>query len=966
VGGREGSDVYAFGDLEIDLSKREVRLRGTAIPIGSRGFEVIEVLFRARGELVNKYELMRAVWPGAVVEENTLQFHISAVRKALGEDRKLLKTISGRGYRLTGNWMRCAESDSEAANPHESVAGPGPVKRHVTNLPLPASPLIGRSVALEHLSEALSRFRVVTLTGPGGIGKSSLAIELGRVLFPSWRGDCRLVELASITNASLMPSTVTHVLGLRVGGDEISFEAVAHAIGGKKLLLILDNCEHLIGAAAKLAQMILFMCPNASVLATSREGLRIEGEYVYRVPPLDVPPHAAEASGNAREYSAVQLFLARMNAVNLGDAPERDSLSLVAAICRRLDGIPLAIEFAAARSATLGIEEVAARLDDRFRLLTAGHRTALARHQTLRATLDWSYELLTEHERCLLRRLAIFVGGFTLAGAVYVMRESDLEPSQVVEGIANLIAKSLVATDGSSSSRWRLLETVRAYALEKAAEAREVELASRLHAKFFQESFALSAVVTRPDHAIQEVDSCSREIDNVRAALDWSFSASGDEEIGIDLTAGYAAVWVHHALMAECRDRTRLALCRLKRKSPKDKRLQMELDITLGTALVWTMGSVQTTINATSAGLELAKSLDDPDAQLRALWALWLVQFNIGKCHAAQNTAKQFCAVARRKDDSTSILVGERLIGATLQYQGRQREAKPYFERVLQLYIAPEDQRDKMWFHYDQRALARAMLARILWLEGLIDQAIEEAEKSVEEAGAAARGLSLLYPLAWTTFPLMLMTGDLEAAEQAIRTMKDVATRHNAAWWKALANCLEAKLLIQRGEFGNGVRLLRNSLGKCEQTGWTVCYPEFLGTLAEGLGGLGHLAEALQTVDRALAQAAGGGECWYVPELLRVKAELLVKSRVGDSLSRAEQCLQDGLDMALRQGAMFWELRCAMGMARLKLKQNLPKEAQRILAPVYHKFTEGFDTADLQASRTMLNQLSQSLRTVRQ
>jgi predicted ATPase len=545
------------------------------------------------------------------------------------------------------------------------------------------------------------------------------------------------------------------------------------------------------------------------------------------------------------------------------------------------------------------------------------------------------------------------------------MRESDLEPSHVVEGIANLIAKSLVAMDGSSSRRWRLLETVRAYALEKAAEAREVEIAARLHAKFFQESLALSAVVTRPDHAIQEVDSCSREIDNVRAALDWSFSANGDEEIGIDLTAGYAAVWVHHALMAECRDRTRLALCRLKRTSPKDKRLQMELDIGLGTALVWTMGSVATTMDATSAGLKLAKCLDDREAQLRALWALWLVQFNIGECHAAQNTAEEFYAVARRKDDSTSILVGERLIGATLQYQGRQREAKPYFERVLQLYIAPEDQHDKMWFHYDQRALARAMLARILWLEGLIDRAIEEAEKSVEEAGAAARGLSLLYPLAWTMCPLMLMTGNLEAAEKTIRTMKDIATRHNAAWWKTLANCLEAKLLIQCGEFGNGVRLLRNSLGKCEQTGWTVCYPEFLGTLAEGLAGLGHLTESLQTIDRALAQAAGGGECWYVPELLRVKAELLVKSRVDDSLPRAEQCLQDGINMALRQGAMFWELRCAMGMARLKLKQNLPKEARRILAPVYHKFTEGFDTADLQASRKMLNQLSQFTRTVR-
>ena len=247
--GRDGSVVYAFAGWEIDLSKRELRLRGTPATVGSRGFEIIEALLRARGELVDKYELMRTVWPGVVVEENTLQFHISAVRKALGEDRNFLKTVSGRGYRLTGNWMPRTESDSQAAHREENIGHRALDEPYVTNLPLPASPLIGRNAALDHLSEALSRYRVVTLTGPGGIGKSALVMEIGRTFFPIWRGDCWLVELASLTNASLMPSAVTHILGLRVGGDEISFEAVAHAIGGKKLLLILDNCEHLIGAS---------------------------------------------------------------------------------------------------------------------------------------------------------------------------------------------------------------------------------------------------------------------------------------------------------------------------------------------------------------------------------------------------------------------------------------------------------------------------------------------------------------------------------------------------------------------------------------------------------------------------------------------------------------------------------------------------------------------------------------------
>jgi predicted ATPase/DNA-binding winged helix-turn-helix (wHTH) protein len=949
--------VLEFRGWEIDLSRRELRLQGIPVPLGSRAFEIIEVLVRAGGELVNKYDLMQAVWPGAVVEENTLHFQISAIRKALGSDRSLLKTVSGRGYRLIGNWVRRAASD---AVPQEGgFAREALDHAFQTNLPLPSSTLIGRSAALEHLRETLALYRVVTLTGPGGIGKSVLAIETGRGCFPTFRGDCWLVELASLTDANLVPSALARVLRLRVGGDEISFEAVARAIGRQKLLIILDNCEHLVDAAAKLAQAIVSSCPNVSVLATSREALRIAGEYEYHVPPLDVPPDTSEDLANFHEYSAVQLFLARMSASNLSLATDQQNVPLVAAVCRRLDGIPLAIEFAASRSTALGLEEVAARLDDRFRLLTGGRRTALARHQTLRATLDWSYELLTESERCILRRLAIFVAGFALDAALYIMRDTGLNTLEVVEGIANLVAKSLVAGDGSSSpQRWRLLETIRAYAFQQATESGEAKLVARRHAEFFQQAFSGTEVGTQLKPGILDVQSYSREIDDVRAALDWSFSPEGDERIGITLAAAYTPVWLHLGWMAECRDRTRRALDGLRPASLRDKRLQMKLYIGLGTALVFMMGSVEQTKAATNSALTIAESLDDWEAQLRALWALWLLQFNIGECYAARDTADQFGAVARRTGDTASILVGDRLMGASLQYQGQQHAARPCFERVLQLYIAPDDKHDSVWFHYDQRSLARTMLARVLWLQGSVDQAVEQAARSVTEAGAAVRGLSLLYPLAWATYPIMLMTGNLGAAEEAVCTLKEIATQYNATWWKHLANCLEAKLQIKRGEFSTGVAWLRSALRVSEQTGWTVCYPEFLGAFAEGLAGLGQFPEAIATIDRALQKAHTGGECWYLPELLRIKAELLGQSHVGEDISNAEHCLKQGLDIARNQGALFWELRCAFGLAQQKQIQNLPGAAQAILAPVFDRFTEGFETEDLRTARMMLDQIS--------
>ena len=524
--------VYASKAWEIDLHRRELRSRGVAVPIGSRAFEILEVLVQSGGELVNKYHLIDRVWPGAVVEENTLHFHISAIRKAFGADRALVNTVSGRGYRLLGNWIVQQPSEPEPrADLRESKAR----QPFRTNVPIAASALIGRSAPSQHLLKVLSAYRVVTLTGPPGIGKSVLALEVARSLFPTFESDCWLVELASLSDPALVPSAVVPVLGLKIGGTVISAESVAQAIGGEKLLLVLDNCEHLADAAARLMEAIVRMCPNVSVLATSRELLRMEGEYVYRVPPLDVPPQRQNAV-NVDEYSSVQLFTTRLMALDSGFSASPENLPLVASICRQLDGIPLAIEFAAARVAMLGLQQVAERLNDRFSLLTAGRRTALPRHQTLRATLDWSYELLPDAERTLLQRLAIFVGGFTLEAATAVMGDTGATPSAVAEGIASLAAKSLVSLDASvPSGRWRLLETIRVYALEKLAESGDAELIARRHAEFF-----LALAERWEEHEVARAE--ARRM-SARAAETRVFAAAGQRVVADDdREAGAAAV----------------------------------------------------------------------------------------------------------------------------------------------------------------------------------------------------------------------------------------------------------------------------------------------------------------------------------------------------------------------------------------------------------------------------------------
>jgi predicted ATPase/DNA-binding winged helix-turn-helix (wHTH) protein len=953
--------VYASGEWEVDLARRELRARGVPVPIGGRAFEIIEALVQSAGELVTKTELMGRVWPGAIVEDNTLQFHISAIRKALGPDRGILKTASGRGYRLLGAWTLRPEStssgDSIDLEPTRSRA-----EQLQNNLPAATSDLVGRTVAVQHLRDLLSAYRVVTLTGPGGIGKTRLALEVARGLFPSFHGDRWLVDLVSLSDPGLVPSMVASVLGLKLGGGEISSESVARAIGGKTLLLVLDNCEHLIDAVARQAETVARLCPATSIVATSREVLRIEGERVYRVPPLDVPNQQQDGEPDiVLGRSAVQLFISRARALDSEFSPHGESLRAIAAICRRLDGIPLAIEFAAARAAVLEPELVLSRLDKRFDLLIGGRRTALPRHQTLRATLDWSYDLLAEAERCLLRRLGIFAAGFTLDAANGVMSDKGHAASVLLEQIANLVAKSLVTLDGSApTGRWRLLETIRAYALEKLAESGETEQIARRCAEFFRDLVRPAMHGSQPQPTVDDMACYGREIDNVRASLDWCFSSVGDVAIGVVLTAAYAPVWLGLSLVVECRERIECALDCLESDSTVNAPLTVQLHIALAVALLYTMGPVERIKMVLAKALSAAERVGDVDAMLEILFALCLVYYHCSECREAQSIAERFERLAL--GDPALAPIAYRLTGNALHYGGKQREAQRYFERMLEAYVAPQYQRHTIWSRFDLRLLGQAALARVLWLRGFVDQGVTQAQASLEGARATDHKPTLCWVIHYGAYPFALMMGDLVAAGEAVAMLMDLATSLSAPFWKTLAACLEGKLLIRRGEFETGSVLLRTALDTCERTGWTICYPEFLGALAEGLAGLGQFAEALATIDRALATADRGGERWFVAELLRTKGELLLGQAGDQSVSAAERCFSEALEVAREQAALSWELRTAVSFARLRVKQDRQDHARQLLAPVYDRFTQGFETPDLRSAKAMLQSLPVSSR----
>src|ERR1700722_18749511 len=414
----ETSAGVSFGRFRVLPHRRELLVDGRPVRLGGRAFDVLMALIEARGAVISKKSLMARVWPDRIVEENNLQAQIVALRKALAAERDLIRTVSGRGYQFTGEIVVLPGIVDKRAGTGIVATKPGSAVPP-TNLPGPVSELIGRDEEASEILNLVAAHRLVTLIGAGGIGKTRLAAGLGGRRVPHFADGVWLAELSSLTDAGLVPATVAAAVVLELGGGMASAERVAHALAGRPLLLVLDTCEHVIDVAAAFSEAVLRAGSAAQIIATSREPLTAEGEWIYPVPPLAVPPLAVPTldvgtEDDPQQYGAVRLFIDRARAVRHHLAPDHQAFRTIASICRRLDGIPLAIEMAAARVATLGVDEIAARLDDRFRLLTGGRRTAFRRHQTLQATIDWSYELLTERERVVLCRLAVFAGCFSL------------------------------------------------------------------------------------------------------------------------------------------------------------------------------------------------------------------------------------------------------------------------------------------------------------------------------------------------------------------------------------------------------------------------------------------------------------------------------------------------------------------------------------------------------------------------
>ncbi len=540
-----GGDDLRFGPFRLSRRLRELHADAGRVALGARAFDLLAVLAERPGKLVSKNELLDLVWPGVVVEDNNLHVQMAALRRALGAHQAIIQTVPGRGYRFAAD-VTGLEAEPAGSAPATPAAESG--------LPAEMAKLIGREVELAELQALLAENRLVTITGPGGIGKTRLAVALGHSVIGNFPGGARLIDLAPLTSGpgagGLVEGATVTALGLRVAEGASAVASTVAALKDRPALLVFDNCEHVLGGVTPLVEALLRGSAAISVLATSQEPLRIEGEMVYRLDPLAVPPREASGAEDLARFGAVALFIRRAEAADRRFKLDARNSAAVAEICRGLDGIPLALEMAAARMATLGAEGLRSRLGERLRLLTAGARTAEARQRTLRGTVIWSFDLLDETDRAAFRRLGIFAGGFSAQAAAAILQEGEPE---VMDMLARLADKSLVVAEASANPRYRLLETLRLFALEQLEAHGEVQRFAARHAAYFDEFFGQAYEDWETADDAAWLERTRPELDNMRAALDWALQDAARKNLAISLAGSAALLWDKLSLLTEGR-----------------------------------------------------------------------------------------------------------------------------------------------------------------------------------------------------------------------------------------------------------------------------------------------------------------------------------------------------------------------------------------------------------------------------
>lgn len=935
-------EMFCFGPFTLVPAARRLERDGRPVHIGNRAFDILLILINHASEIVSKVTLLKQAWPNVIVDEGNLRFQVNALRKALGEDGttvEYISTVQGQGYRFVAPISRPSLPKAfEEKTPSANAVG----------LPTKRTRLIGREATVRRLAHLLKVARFVTVVGPGGIGKTSVAVSVAQAMNAAEDLSVCFVDLGVVADRKLVASSVASALGVTIYSDD-PLPAILNFLKDKRMLIVLDCCEHVIDAAAHLADRIFHHASETYILVTSREPLRVESEHIFRLPPLDFPPDGrATTAGDAITFSAIQLFIDRASMSMSDLAVGNNDLQAVGRICRRLDGIPLAIELAAGQVEAFGIPRLTALLDDRFQLLWSGQRTALPRHQTLNAVLDWSYALLSDEERLILTRLSIFVGSFTIESAQSVAATDAIDSGPIVAVVASLIAKSLVSADvGHLQPRYRLLDTTRTYALQKLEESGELKEMQFRHAAYFHDVLALRTQRNQmgPEH-LREL---AGDVDDIRMALNWSFSAQGDPLIAIGLTASSAQIWLGAGLLVECKELMTQALANFE-MSGAGPRQEMLIQMALGAAVMFTVG-IGSEFKATwSKVLTIAESIGDADGQLTALLTLWAQQIRLAEFASALELAERAAAVAAPLPDQGARAMTDWMVGLCMHHLGRLNDARINLEASLTKDTEASRQRILRQFGYDRRVDTLCVLANLLWTQGFAEQALMTNSLAFEEASKFKYAVPSCVAQAWRGFNSYLTTTDLAQTERELKDLLEFSQRHGIESYRGLGLCLVALCRVDRDHIDTTVRSVFAGLQMLLRSQYLVFHPIFRAHLARAMAAVGRYDEGLLQLN-IIDEEDQNPDSWCRAEVIRIRGEIYA---MRGETKAAEERLVASLAHAGQKGALGWELRSATSLARLYADQEEPMKAHATLAPVFARFTEGFSTRDLVEARSLL------------
>jgi len=898
---------WHFGAFTLWENQRRLERSGQPVHLGPRTFDLLLQLLRNAGKPISQRQLLATVWQGVVVEDASVRVHMSLLRKALGAPgshdgcTEWITTIPRRGYVFAGT------VHTGHATPVAIERPPGgPVLAH---LPVRLDPLLGREHDVTTVLDALNAQRLVTIVGPGGIGKTSIAIRAAECLQSQQAIRVAFADLAPLISSGHVHGTVVRALGAAADLPD-PVQLIARTLAGQDVLLLLDNCEHVLGAVPDLLIHLLGALPRLRVLATSREPLQLTGEHVLRLPALAIPASEELTLSQALAWPAVALLIERARAAGARAFDDNDA-PLLARIAQRLDGMPLAIELIAARLGVQPLGSLAQQLEDHLPLHAVGPRSAQARHRTLAAALDWSVTLLDPGELQVFRRLSVFRGHFDVDSALAIIA-GDMDRGRALDTLISIVNKSLVLFDrGETDAPYRLLDTTRSYATDLLLKSDERPLLLQRHATLMLDVMKAATAALPTLGSDDWIERYGRHLDDIRFVLEAGTTGQVDIHLAAMLTALSRPLWFHMSQVAEYRDRVTAILALVDQQDQPDTEDQTQLLIALVVTLLHADGLNAELGDICKRGLIGAQLLGSHVLELQARWGRCTHDMFRGEYAAAWQQAQLLQSTAQAWSDPVALNLALRVNAMANHFCGRFEEARHHSEASLSLTGDHGPTRSRM-VGVDPAVAAMAMLARTQWIQGATMQALDTARKAVTRAEAAGNAPSLCSAL-YGACPVALWAGEPELAADWIGVMHDQAQRHGLVGWLRYAEWFIQGLELRTA--ADPAAHVREVLSQL------ACYDA---PRREML--LSFCPDWID--DEMISRIASGEGLWVAAEAWRAMG------RRNENLGKpdvAEGFYLQAINTARLQGAVAWERRAAVSLAELRASQGRAREAIPLL-----------------------------------